>query len=141
MSIKLSGGAQVGLGKLGGALSNCPEVRNLISTEVVKVLESLFGRNEISGLSDDIHNSGRAKSSVISEPSEKHSFPSAQIALRFPELSDITSIDPGGWHTDGYRRGKTHEFSVLLGICLSDCNADFMGNLLVWPCSHHMIHR
>ena len=46
------------------------------------------------------------------------------------------AIDQTKWHTDGLRQGRSHGFSVLLGICLSDTSQDFQGNLLLWPGSH-----
>ena len=45
------------------------------------------------------------------------------------------------WHTDGNRKGRAHPFSLLLGVVLSDTILSNMGNLAVWPRSHHPLHR
>ena len=73
---------------------------------------------------------------------------SGQIAFRFPELRtgsgtvyDKDNIQSFPWHTDGLRQGKAHSFSLLLGVCLSDVDEDFSGNLLVWPGSHLLLHQ
>jgi ectoine hydroxylase-related dioxygenase (phytanoyl-CoA dioxygenase family) len=49
-------------------------------------------------------------------------------------------IDQTEWHTDGLRQGRTHGFSLLVGVVLSDCDEDFCGNLLIWPGSHEPVH-
>ena len=73
----------------------------------------------------------------------------AQLALRFPERPDslyellhvADLVDKGAaWHTDGLRQGRQHPFSLLLGVCLSDTQEEFMGNLLLWPTKHSLIH-
>lgn len=45
------------------------------------------------------------------------------------------------WHTDGLRQGKTHGFSLLLGVCLSNVFEELHGNLMVWPATHCAIHK
>ena len=138
-----AGGTQDGLGKLGGYLSNCEEVRALLlhpetckgsNVSLLNIIEELLGE----GMVDLTSISG-------------------QIALRFPEYikdslvcsttSSFLQLPDGSlpigsaWHTDGLRQGKFHGFSVLVGVCLSDCLEDFAGNLLVWPGSHVPIHH
>lgn len=116
----VAGGAQPGMGKLAGRASNAPEIQQLLQGSVMQLLDELLGANNI----DNITNM------------------SAQIALRFPELVDgHQRIDGTSWHTDGLRQGKRHPFSVLVGICLSDCLQEFAGNLLVWPGTHTLLHR
>jgi hypothetical protein len=61
------GGAQTGLGKLGGNLSNAPEIRALLEDKLLHILESLLGGQ---GEIDGVENGGNL---------------SGQIALRFPE--------------------------------------------------------
>ena len=128
-----SGGTQIGLGKLGGSLSNNSDIRSLLSEPVIAVVEQLLGPMEYL----------RALGAPVAQIA-------AQIALRFPELvpdcapgKDAPALDESGathllcyfrmrhlrlvlsfycvlgWHTDGFRRGKTHEFrfsscSILL---------------------------
>ena len=74
----------------------------------------------------------------------------AQIALRFPQWDGPgvpteaeqrqAAAEGSGWHTDGLRQGRMHPFSVLYGVCLSECMQPWQGNLLVWPGSHRLIH-
>lgn len=45
------------------------------------------------------------------------------------------------WHTDGYRQGISHSFSLLVGVALSAMEEDFAGNLSVWPSSHFLLHH
>lgn len=143
------GGAQGnGLGKLGGSASNCKEVQALLDcVGVRRCLDSILGVDQW----DD-------------------SNPSAQIAFRFPEqalgefeggftndvmeFTDKTQKNERdedrfaklnnklckSWHTDDLRRGEQHGFSLLVGICLSDVDAPFQGNLVLWPTSHLLIH-
>lgn len=66
----------------------------------------------------------------------------AQIALRYPQLSDPpTSGLLGGnhWHIDGMDKGDHSPFTLLVGVALSDQLEPFVGNLCVWPGSHHII--
>lgn len=108
-----AGGTQVGKGKLGGGLSNHPVLVDLARTTALPVMEALLGVGNV-----DLQ-------SV-----------SAQIALRFPQERS-EGVDE--WHTDGLRQGRWHNFSLLVGVCLSDVEAD-EGPLLVWPGSHLLLH-
>ena len=115
-----AGGAQQGLGKLSGSISNSKEIRALLY-ESLHIVEDILGENNC-----DIEN------------------PSAQIAFRFPEYNNKDApkvIDSKHWHTDGLRKGRSHGFSLLLGVCLNDVDDDYSGNLLVYPGSHFMIHQ
>ena len=126
-----SGGAQKGLGKLDGSITSSPEVRDL-----------LFGREGTQWLFDTFaaQNKDLMHWWIRSSP---------QIALRFPEkpeslwrLLATTEIMERGeaWHTDGLRKGKSHPFSLLVGVCLSDCSEEFQGNLLLFPGKHLVVH-
>jgi hypothetical protein len=88
----VAGGAQEGLGKLAGSLSNASEVRELLLGErALAVIGDLMGGiANVDGLSNL----------------------SAQVALRFPELPGSTP-PPVRWHTDGLRQGRTHGFRSL----------------------------
>jgi hypothetical protein len=67
---------------------------------------------------------------------------SGQIALRFPRLMD----PPGkaGPHLDGMhsphngvKKGTISNFTMLVGVLLSDLPGPNAGNLTVWPGTHH----
>jgi hypothetical protein len=66
----------------------------------------------------------------------------AQIALRFPGMQD----PPGeprphldGMHspTNGVPEGTIGNFTMLVGVLLSDLTAPYSGNFTVWPGTHH----
>lgn len=117
-----AGGAQPGLGKLGGGVGACKEVEALLAAGVVSAAEALLGEGMVD-LSVD---------RCIGP----------QVALRFPETDEHAGkLERVEWHTDGYRRGRAHDFSLLAGVFLSDVTEPMSGNLLVWPGSHHLIHR
>ena len=69
-----------------------------------------------------------------------------QIALRFPTRQDPPP-QPGG-HLDGMYsphngvpKGEIHNFTMLVGVVLSDVDAPFSGNFTVWPGTHHVYER
>ncbi len=116
----VAGGAQKGLGKLQGSISQHASVRALVNPAVRDVVNSLIVDCDMDNLT-------------------------AQLALRFPqvELSGEREALLAGrdWHTDGLRKGKLHPFSILLGIALSDVQEPWHGNLVVWKGTHRLIHR
>ncbi|HRW07534.1 MAG TPA: phytanoyl-CoA dioxygenase family protein [Caldilineaceae bacterium] len=66
-----------------------------------------------------------------------------QIALRFPTLQDPPG--PPRPHLDGMHApnngvpaGTIRNFTMLLGVALSDVTTTFAGNLAVWPGTHHL---
>ena len=63
---------------------------------------------------------------------------SCQIALRFPESEEqFTKLENDSWHTDGERKSRRHPFTLLVGVCLSDCVSSLnRGTLCVWPRQH-----
>lgn len=71
-----------------------------------------------------------------------------QIALRFP-LPEGTPRKLGGAHIDGYHTphngvpddGVVRNFTVLLGVMLSDVHEAFSGNFTVWPGTHRRMER
>ena len=71
-----------------------------------------------------------------------------QIALRFPR-PEGTPRKLGGAHLDGYHAplngvpddGVVRNFTLLLGILLSDVRAAFSGNFTVWPGTHRAMER
>ena len=67
-----------------------------------------------------------------------------QIALRYPELADPPPsglLGGVGWHIDGMDRGQHSGFNLLVGVCLSDQQEDFEGNLCLWPGSHYTLQE
>ena len=67
----------------------------------------------------------------------------AQVALRYPSPylgaeADSARCSIGGkhWHVDGFGQGKHSPFTVLLGVCLSDCVSSGCGNFAVHPGAH-----
>lgn len=130
-----SGGAQRGMGKLDGSISKSVEIRDL-----------LFGTDGAQWLFDAFAAGSSGKQTDLKYWWDRTS---PQIAIRFPEkpeslfrvLATTEMVERGeAWHTDGLRKGKFHPFSLLVGVCLSDCVGDFQGNLLLWPGRHLMIH-
>ena len=68
---------------------------------------------------------------------------SGQIALRFPGSYDPPPAPRG--HLDGMYspnngvpKGEIRNFTMLLGIVLSDVPKPYSGNLSVWPGTHHI---
>ena len=73
---------------------------------------------------------------------------SCQIALRFPR-PEGTPRRITGPHIDGYHTpdngvpddGTVRNFTLLLGVMLSDVAAPFSGNFTVWPGTHWRLER
>ena len=71
---------------------------------------------------------------------------SAQIALRFPSVQDPPSpphphLDGMHTPTNGVPSGQILNFTMLLGVVLSDVPQPFSGNLAVWPGTHHLYEQ
>jgi len=69
-----------------------------------------------------------------------------QIALRFPGLQDPPPEPRGhldGMHTptNGVPKGTIGNFTMLVGVLLSDLTQDYAGNFTVWPGTHHAYER
>ncbi len=71
---------------------------------------------------------------------------SGQIALRFPHPMDpppapVPHID--GTHTpsNGVPKGQIRNFTMLLGVMLSDVSVPYAGNFTVWPKTHHQFEQ
>jgi ectoine hydroxylase-related dioxygenase (phytanoyl-CoA dioxygenase family) len=70
----------------------------------------------------------------------------AQIALRFPTMQDPPSsphphLDGMHTPTNGVPYGTIQNFTMLLGVVLSDVPEPFSGNLAVWPGTHHLYEQ
>lgn len=68
-----------------------------------------------------------------------------QIALRFPSLGDPT---PPRGHLDGMHspdngvpEGTISNFTMLVGVLLSDLTEPYAGNFTVWPGTHRIYER
>lgn len=69
-----------------------------------------------------------------------------QIALRFPVLQDPPAsprphLDGMHTPTNGVPAGTIRNFTMLLGIALSDVTMPYAGNLTVWPGTHHLYEK
>ncbi len=69
-----------------------------------------------------------------------------QIAVRFPSMQDPPE-EPRG-HLDGMYsphngvpKGEIRNFTMLLGVMLSEVKVPFAGNLTLWPGSHHVYEQ
>lgn len=66
---------------------------------------------------------------------------SGQIALRFPSMEEPPK-EPGGHidgtysPTNGVKKGTIYNFTMLMGIMLSEVAAPYSGNLCLWPGTH-----
>lgn len=71
---------------------------------------------------------------------------SGQIALRFPSLQDPPP-KPGphldGMHSphNGVPKGEIRNFTMLVGIALSDVTQPYAGNFTVWPQTHTLFQE
>ena len=80
------------------------------------------------------------------EPGRVRRSNSGQIALRFPSFQDPPQ--PPGGHVDGMHtptngvpKGTIGNFSMLVGVLLSDLPAPFCGNFTVFPGTHHQFEK
>ncbi|GGJ13997.1 hypothetical protein GCM10010885_24190 [Alicyclobacillus cellulosilyticus] len=71
---------------------------------------------------------------------------SAQIALRFPVLQDppkppVPHLD--GMHSphNGVPAGTIQNFTMLVGVLLSDVTREYAGNFTVWPGTHRLYEQ
>jgi len=69
-----------------------------------------------------------------------------QIALRFPTLQDPPApprphLDGMYTPTNGVPAGTIRNFTMLLGVALSDVTTTFAGNLTIWPGTHTIYER
>lgn len=70
----------------------------------------------------------------------------SQIALRFPERqNDLALVLPhlDGMHTptNGVPEGTIKNFTMLVGVLLSDLNSTNSGNFTVWSGTHHLYEQ
>lgn len=71
---------------------------------------------------------------------------SGQIALRFPSLNDPPP-EPrphlDGMHSphNGVPKGEIRNFTMLLGVALSDVPSSYCGNFTVWPKTHALFQN
>ncbi len=70
----------------------------------------------------------------------------AQIALRFPVKADpptppIPHLDGMYTPTNGVPEGTIQNFTMLVGVLLSDLRETYSGNFTVWPGTHHQYEQ
>ncbi|MDB5085570.1 MAG: Protein involved in biosynthesis of mitomycin antibiotics/polyketide fumonisin [Bacilli bacterium] len=106
------------------AQSFCPELTHsrvitdlLLKTPAWEFAESLLGEDQIRPVTG------------------------GQIALRFPSLQDPPNpptphLDGMYTPTNGVPEGTIQNFTMLVGVLLSDLSESFAGNFTVWPGSH-----
>jgi len=111
------------------AQSFCPEIKN------TPVISDLLNRTPAWPLAESVLGTG-----MIREVK------GGQIALRFPNLADPPAR-PGchldGMHTptNGVPKGKISNFTMLVGVFLSDLPETNAGNFTVWPGSHRIFEQ
>jgi len=109
--------------------SYCKEIQN------TPVIADLYNKTPALALAESLVGAGKIK------PVE-----AGQIALRFPSLSDPPSpprphLDGMYTPTNGVPEGTIQNFTMLLGVLLSDLRAPYAGNFTVWPGTHHQYER
>ncbi|MCB0061925.1 MAG: phytanoyl-CoA dioxygenase family protein [Caldilineaceae bacterium] len=109
--------------------SFCPELQR------EQVITDLFNKTPALTLAESLIGQGKIKE-----------IGGGQIALRFPTLQDPPS--PPRPHLDGMHSpnngvpaGTIRNFTMLLGVALSDVTTTYAGNLAVWPGTHHIYER
>jgi len=107
------------------AQSYCPEVKN------TPVIVDLFNRTPAFSLAE----------SVLGEGNFGPALGGGQIALRFPMLRDPAPkagphLDGMSSPTNGVSPGTIGNFSMLVGVLLSDLPEPNSGNFTVWPGTH-----
>lgn len=107
------------------AQSYCPEIQN------TPPITGLLRKTPAWDLAESAIGAGRIK-----PPG------GGQIALRFPSLDEPGQARPhlDGMYspTNGVPEGTIGNFTMLLGVMLSDVSAPLMGNLHVWPGTHRL---
>ena len=109
--------------------SYCPELQD------APVITDLLYRTPAWKLAESAIGTGR-----IDPPA------TAQIALRFPSLQDPPPEPDGhldGVHSphNGVPKGEIRNFTMLVGIYLSDVPNPYAGNFTVWPATHRAFER
>lgn len=111
------------------AQSYCPEIT------AAPAITGLFDRTPALALAESLIGAGKIKPVTH-----------GQIALRFPTLQDPPA--PPRPHLDGMHapnngvpQGEIRNFTMLLGVMLSDVTSEYAGNLTVWPGTHHIYER
>ena len=104
-------------------VTGAPEITGLISnTPAWSLIESLLGEGN------------------VSKPK------SAQIAVRFPSRIDPPPephphLDGMYSPNNGVPEGTIQNFTMLVGVYLSEVNRPYAGNFTVWPGTHHIYEQ
>jgi ectoine hydroxylase-related dioxygenase (phytanoyl-CoA dioxygenase family) len=109
--------------------SFCPELQH------EAVITDLFNKTPASALAESLIGVGKVQP-----------VGAGQIALRFPTLQDPPApprphLDGMYTPTNGVTAGTIRNFTMLLGIALSDVTTPYAGNLTVWPGTHHIYEK
>ncbi|MEZ4735232.1 MAG: phytanoyl-CoA dioxygenase family protein [Caldilineaceae bacterium] len=111
------------------ARSFCPELQR------EPVITDLFNKTPALALAESMIGVGKIQA-----------VGAGQIALRFPTLQDPPNpprphLDGMHTPTNGVPAGTIRNFTMLLGIALSDVTTPYAGNLTVWPGTHHIYEK
>lgn len=111
------------------ARSFCPELQR------EAVITDLFNKTPAFALAESLIGVGKIKPTGA-----------GQIALRFPTLQDPPTpprphLDGMHTPTNGVPAGTIRNFTMLLGVALSDVTMPYAGNLTVWPGTHHLYEK
>lgn len=111
------------------ARSFCPELQR------EPVITDLFNKTPALALAESMIGVGKFKP-----------VGGGQVALRFPTLQDPPSpprphLDGMHTPTNGVPAGTIRNFTMLLGVALSDVTMPYAGNLTVWPGTHHIYEQ
>ena len=111
------------------AQSYCPELQS------TPVISDLVNKTPAWSLAESVIGEGKIKP-----------VRGGQIALRFPTMQDPPG--PPGPHLDGMYspnngvpEGEIRNFTMLVGIVLSDVPEPFAGNLAIWPGTHRQFEQ
>lgn len=111
------------------AQSYCPEIQRSA------VITDLLNRTPALALAESVIGAGQVQP-----------VGSGQIALRFPSIQNPPSpprphLDGMHTPTNGVPKGQISNFTMLLGVMLSDLSGPFAGNLAVWPGTHRLYEQ
>jgi ectoine hydroxylase-related dioxygenase (phytanoyl-CoA dioxygenase family) len=109
--------------------SFCPELQR------EPVITDLFNKTPALGLAESMIGVGKIQP-----------VGAGQIALRFPTLQDPPAaprphLDGMYTPTNGVPAGTIRNFTMLLGVALSDVTMPYAGNLTIWPGTHHIYEQ
>lgn len=107
--------------------SFCPEVKG------TPVIADIFNKTPVFSICESLIEKGQIKETK-----------GGQVALRFPQMRNLEQpMKPPSPHIDGtyapnngVPKDEIHNFTMLVGVYLSDVIRENAGNFTVWPGSH-----